>query len=169
MMQEHLVLEKFLGLLEQQSELYQLLLTVIDDEKRAVIAANLDKLNEAGKTKENLLLKLRILEEQRKHMLDQLATHLKQPVEILTLAKLSELVGPPHAHRLAGCRSKLLELIGKIRQANADNQDLFAHSLNLVRASVNLMNSLMSSSPVYYRTGNIHCHDHTGKILYGEI
>lgn len=169
MVQENLVIEKFLGLLEQQTELYRLLLAVIDDEKNAVLAANLEKLNEAGKAKENLLLKLRILEEQRKHLLDKLAKHLKQPVEILTLAKLSELVGQPHAHRLAGCRSRLLELIGTIRQVNADNRDLFAHSLNLVRASVNLMNSLMSSSSVYFRTGNIHCHDHTGKILYGEI
>ena len=169
MVQEHLIIEKFLGLLEQQTELYRLLLTVIDDEKNAVIAANLERLNEAGKTKENLLLKLRILEEQRKHLLDKLATHLKQPVGNLTLAKLSELVGQPHAHRLVGCRSMLLELIGRIQQANADNRDLFAHSLNLVRASVNLMNSLMSSSPVYFRTGNIHCHDHTGKILQGEI
>ena len=169
MVQEHLVLEKLIGLLEQQTELYRLLLTVIGDEKNAVIAANLEKLNEAGKTKENLLLKLRILEEQRKHLLDKLAKHLKQPVEILTLAKLSEFVGQPHANRLAGCRSKLLEHIGRIRQANADNRDLFAHSLNLVRASVNLLNSLMSSSPVYFRTGNIQCQDHTGKILYGEI
>jgi flagellar biosynthesis/type III secretory pathway chaperone len=169
MVQEHLIFEKFLGLLEQQTELYRMLLSVIDDEKNAVIAANLDKLNEAGKSKENLLLKLRILEEQRKHVLDELARHLKQPMETLTLAKLSELVGPPHAHRLADCRSMLLELIGKIRQANADNRDLFAHSLNLVRASVNLISSLTSSSPVYFRTGNIHCRDHTGKILHGEI
>jgi flagellar biosynthesis/type III secretory pathway chaperone len=169
MVQEHLILEKFLGLLEQQTELYGLLLTVIDDEKNAVLAANLVKLNEAGKAKENLLLKLRILEEQRKHLLDKLAAHLKQPVETLTLAKLSYLVGQPHAHRLADCRSILLNLIGKIRQANEDNRDLFAHSLNLVRASVNLINSLMSSSPVYFRTGNIHCRDHIGKILYGEI
>jgi flagellar biosynthesis/type III secretory pathway chaperone len=169
MVPEHLILEKFLGLLEQQTELYRLLLTVIDDEKNAVIAANLERLNEASKTKENLLLKLRILEEQRKHLLDKLAKHLKQPVGTLTLAKLSELVGQPQAHRLAGCRSMLLEIIGRIRQANADNRDLFAHSLNLVRASVNLMNSLMSSSPVYFRTGNIHCQDHTGKILHGEI
>jgi flagellar biosynthesis/type III secretory pathway chaperone len=169
MEQEHLVIEKFLGLLEQQTELYRLLLTVMDDEKNAVIAANLEKLNEAGKTKENLLLKLRILEEQRKHLLDKLAKHLKQPVEILTLAKLSELVGQSHAHRLTGCRTRLLALIERIRQANADNRDLFAHSLNLVRASVNLLNSLISSSSVYFRTGNVQYHDHTGKILYGEI
>lgn len=169
MVQEHLILDKFIGLLEQQTELYRLLLTVIDAEKNAVIAANLEKLNEACKTKENLLLKLRILEEQRKHLLDKLANHFKQPSGTLTLAKLSELVGQPHAHRLADCRTMLLEIIGKIRQANEDNRDLFAHSLNLVRASVNLINSLMSSSPVYFRTGNIHCSDHTGKILHGEI
>ena len=169
MEQEHFVLEKFIGLLAQQTELYRSLLTVIDDEKNAVIAANLEKLNEAGKIKENLLLKLRILEEQRKHLLDKLAKHLSQPAQILTLAKLSELAGPPHSHRLAHCREVLLDLIGRIRQANADNRDLFAHSLNLVRASVNLMNSLMSSSQVYFRTGNIQCHDHTGKVLFGEI
>ncbi|UCG07305.1 MAG: flagellar protein FlgN [Desulfobacterales bacterium] len=169
MTQQYLILDTFLGLLEQQTELFQVLLTVIDDERNAVIAANLEKLNEAGKIKENLLLKLRILEEQRKHLLAKLADHLHQPVEALTLAKLSQLVAEPYAHRLAGCRSMLAELIRKIRKANEDNRDLFAHSLNLVKSSINLINNLMSSSPVYFRTGNIHRRDHTGKILYSEV
>lgn len=169
MTQQYLILDTFLGLLEQQTELFQVLLTVIDDERNAVIAANLEKLNEAGKIKENLLLKLRILEEQRKHLLAKLADHLHQPVEALTLAELSQLVAEPYAHRLAGCRSMLAELIRKIRKANEDNRDLFAHSLNLVKSSINLINNLMSSSPVYFRTGNIHRRDHTGKILYSEV
>lgn len=168
-MQIHFLINKFLGLLKQVTELYQLLLDVIDNENRAVIFANLEKLNETGKVKENLLLKLRILEEQRKHLLVKLADHFHQPVEKLTLAKLSQLVGEPHAHQLEGCRSKLLALVTEIKEANEHNRDLFAHSLNLVKASVNLIHNLVSSSPVYFRTGNIRRSDQTGKILVGEV
>ena len=168
-MQFNLLLNKFLGLLEQVSQLFQSLLTVIDKEKKAVIAANLEKLNEAGKVKDNLLLKLRILEEQRIHLLAKLADHLDQPVENLTLTKLSQLVEEPHAIRLRAFRSRLLALVTKIQEANEHSRALFSHSIDLVKGSVNLLNNLMTSSPVYFRSGSIQNRAHTGKILYGEI
>ena len=169
MIQFNLILDNFLNLLDQISELYQALLTVLDNEKKAVIAANLKNLNEAGKVKDSLLRKLRILEEQRIHLLEQLASHLDQPVENLTLKNLSQFVKAPHASRLIRCRSKLLALVKKIQEANEHNKALFSHSIDLVKGSVNLLNNLMTASPVYFRSGNIQNHVHTGKILYGEI
>ena len=168
-MQLNLLLNKFLGLLNQVSELYQSLLTVLDKEKNAVIAANLEKLNEAGKIKDNLLLKLRILEEQRIHLSEQLADHLDRPLTELTLTKLSQWVQEPYAHQLKRCRSRLLTLLTKIQELNEHNKALFSHSIDLVKVSVNLLNNLMTLSPVYFRSGNIEHRNQTGKILYDEI
>jgi flagellar biosynthesis/type III secretory pathway chaperone len=72
-MQLNGLLTKLSGLLEQETELYQALLAAIDEEKRAVISSNLTQLNETTKVKENLLLTLRILDEQRSHLLRKLA------------------------------------------------------------------------------------------------
>jgi flagellar biosynthesis/type III secretory pathway chaperone len=63
----------------------------------------------------------------------------------------------------------LVSLIAKIQDANHRNRDLFSHSLELVKGSMNLLNNLMASSPVYFRTGDIQQRDQTGKILHGEV
>ena len=51
-MQNTILLNKFLGLLEQASELYQSLRDVIEKEKNAVITTDLSMLNEAAKAKD---------------------------------------------------------------------------------------------------------------------
>jgi flagellar biosynthesis/type III secretory pathway chaperone len=168
-MQLNGLLTKLSGLLEQETELYQALLAAIDEEKRAVISSNLTQLNETTKVKENLLLKLRILDEQRSHLLRKLADLLGESKEALSLKKLSQMVEIPHASRLERCRMKLISLIANIQAANQRNRDLFSHSLELVKGSMNLLNNLMASSPVYFRTGNIQQRDQTGKILQGEV
>ena len=168
-MQLNGLLTKLSGLLEQETELYQALLAAIDEEKRAVISSNLTKLNETTKVKENLLLKLRILDEQRSHLLRKLADLLGESKAALSLKKLSQMVEIPHASRLECCRTKLISLIANIQAANQRNRDLFSHSLELVKGSMNLLNNLMASSPVYFRTGNIQQRDQTGKILHGEV
>ena len=157
------------GLLEQEIELYRALLAAIDKERRAVIATDLEKLNDSTKVKENLLLKLRILDEQRSHLLRRLAGSVGRPEDVLSLKNLSQMVEAPHASRLRRCRTKLLSLIAKIQAANNQNRALFSHSLELVKGSMNLLNNLMISSPVYFRNGDIQAHDQTGKILQGEV
>ena len=168
-MQLNGLLNELSGLLEQETEFYQALLAAIDNEKQAVIAANLEKLIETTKAKENLLLKLRILDEQRSHLLRKLSDLLGQPEETLSLKNLSQMVAAPYASRLKRCRTKMLSLIGKIQAANSQNRALFSHSLELVKGSMNLLNNLMTSSPVYFRTGDLQRHAQTGKILHGEV
>jgi flagellar biosynthesis/type III secretory pathway chaperone len=168
-MQLNGLLSKLCGLLEQETDLYRALLAAVDDEKRAVIASNLGQLNETTKIKENLLLKLRILDEQRSHLLRELAEVLGEPRESLSLKKLSQMVETPHALRLEGCRTRLISLIANIQAANHRNRDLFSHSLELVKGSMNLLNNLMASSPVYYRSGDIQQQGQTGKLLHGEV
>ena len=163
------ILNKLLGLLEHQTDLYQDLLTLIEKEKQAVIATDLAGLNETAKVKDNLLLKIRILDEQREHLLRKLADELEHPVQELTLTRLSQLVEAPQANRLKRLRSAFSSIIAKIQQANDRNRTLFSHSLELVRSSVNLLNNVMTISPVYFSSGCIQHRDQTGKIVYKEI
>ena len=67
------LLDKLIGLLVHATELYQSLLAVVQNEKDAVVGLNLKQLNEACKAKDNLLLKLRILEEQRQQVMLRVA------------------------------------------------------------------------------------------------
>jgi flagellar biosynthesis/type III secretory pathway chaperone len=165
---EHL-LEKLFGLLEHTTELYQSLFAVVQKEKDAVVGLNLQQLNAACKAKDNLLLKLRILEEQREQLMDRLAVILNWGPHEISLTQLSNLVKQPDADRLRTCSTKLLSLIQKLQEANQQNKMLLSHSLELVQGSYDLLNNVMAANPVYYRSGDLRKSKQTGKLLSGDV
>jgi len=165
---EHL-LNKLIGLLEHTTELYQSLFAVVQNEKNAVVGLDLQQLNEACKAKDNLLLKLRILEEQREQIMVRLAAEIGCSSQGLTLTQLSLLVDESYARRLTGLSRDLLALIQSLQDATQQNKFLMSHSMQLIRGSYNLLNNLMAANPLYYRSGNVQNTDQTGKLVSGAI
>ena len=165
---EHL-LEKLLGLLEHATELYQSLFAVVQLEKDAVVELNLQQLNQACKAKDNLLLKLRILEEQREQLMDKLASDLGHSPQEISLTQLSQWVEEPYAGMLRVRSTELLSLIQRLQEANKQNKVLLSHSLELIQGSYNLLSNAMADSPVYYRGGDVQHNGQTGKLLCGDI
>ena len=163
------LLNKLFGLLEHATELYQSLFNVVHKEKDAVVGLNLQQLNEACKTKDNLLLKLRILEEQREQLMDKLAVDLNCEPHEISLTQLSNMVNEPHAGRLRAASTRLLSLIQELQEANQQNKMLLSHSLELVQGSYNLLNNVMAANPVYHRDGDLHKNRPTGKLLRGDV
>ena len=163
------LLEKLLGSLEQATELYQSLFRVLQNEKDVVVGLNLKQLNEACKAKDNLLLKLRILEERRVQLMDRVAAELGRSPQGLTLTELSQLVDEPYADRLRDRCTDLLALMHTLQDVTRQNKFLMSHSLQLVQGSYNLLNNLTAANPVYYRSGNIRNHGQTGKLVNGDI
>ena len=165
---EHL-LKKLLGLLEHATELYQSLFAVVQQEKDAVVGLNLHQLNHACKAKDNLLLKLRILEEQREQLMDQLASELNCSPQEISLTQLSQWVEEPYAGMLRERSTELLSLIQTLQEANQQNKALLSHSLELIQGSYNLLNNAMATSPVYYRRGDVQNNGQTGKLVCNDI
>ena len=165
---EHL-LKKLLGLLEHATELYQSLFAVVQQEKDAVVGLNLQQLNQACKAKDNLLLKLRILEEQREQLMDKLASELNCSPQEISLTQLSQWVEEPYAGMLRERSTDLLSLIQTLQEANQQNKALLSHSLELIQGSYNLLNNAMAASPVYYRRGYVQNNGQTGNLVCGDI
>jgi flagellar biosynthesis/type III secretory pathway chaperone len=163
------LVNKLLGLLEEETELYRSLLSILQKEKKAVVASQLDELNEAGKEKESLILKIRILEEQRLRVQRRLADSFRYDPQELTLTKLSQLVGEPYSIRLKICYSNLLTLIPSIREINHSNKSLLTHSLELVRGSLTLLNNFVAPNAVYHRSGEMQMSGKSGNVLSGEV
>ncbi len=163
------LMENFLGALEVETELYRSLLSVVLREKEALLNSQLEDLNEASKEKENLLLKIRILEEQRMHMSDKLADFFGCPSQDLTLKRLSQLVEEPYSKRLEACRSELLTLIKDMQETNLANKTMIAHSLDLIKGSISLLDGLMASNKIYYPTGRLQNNNYGGKVFAGKI
>lgn len=165
---EHL-LKKLIELLEHATELYQALLAVIEQEKDAVVGLNLQQLNRACKAKDNLLLKLRILEEQREQLMDKLASGLECSPQEISLTQLSQWVEEPYAGMLRERSTKLLLLIKTLQEANQQNKTILTHSLELIQGSYNLLNHAMAAGPVYYRGGDVQNNRQTGKLVCSDI
>ena len=165
---EHL-LKKLLRLLEHATELYQSLFAVVQQEKEAVVSLNLQHLNQACKAKESLLLKLRILEEQREQLMDKLASDLGCSPQEISLTQLCQWVEEPYAGLFRERSTDLLALIQKLQKANRQNKSLLSHSLELIQGSYNLLNNAMADSPVYYRRGDVQKNRPTGRLLCGDI
>ena len=164
-----LLLNDLLGLLEGEIGLYASMLLALQKEKKAIVDSNHEELNETSREKENLFLKIRILEEQRLSVLEKLARNLGHPAQDLTLSKLSQLVQEPQSTQLVGCHSTFLSLAQSIQEINLSNKALLTHSLDLVNGSLSLLSDLLSSSPVYYRTGKMEAGDQSGRLLSGKI
>jgi flagellar biosynthesis/type III secretory pathway chaperone len=165
---EHL-LKKLLGLLEHATELYQSLFAVVKQEKDAVVGLNLQQLNRACKAKDNLLLKLRILEEQREQLMDRLAAELDCSPQAISLTQLSQWVEEPYAGTLRERSTDLLSLIQRLQEANQQNKFLLSHSLELIQGSYHMLNNAMAANPVYYRSGDVQNKEQTGKLWCGDI
>jgi flagellar biosynthesis/type III secretory pathway chaperone len=168
-MKMELMINQLLGVLERESELYRSMLTVIDKESKAAVRADLNALTEASEEKENILVKLRLIEEQRIRLVREMAETLGYPLRDFTITMISQLVGEPFAGRLSQAGADLSKVLNTVKDANHRNKQLFEHSRELLRGSFNLLSELTQSDMVYYRTGNVQRTYQTGKCVNGEI
>jgi hypothetical protein len=164
-----LMLEHLLNHLSRETQLYQSMLAVIAKEKEAAVRSELDALNEAAAEKEKIMTALGKVDEQRRQLVKCLAEALGSPFQDLTLKKLSQLVNEPFAGRLRQAGTDLLAVLNQVQESNRRSKQLFEHSLELLRGGFNLLNELLSSNTVYYRTGNIRSSYSTGKCVSSDI
>jgi flagellar biosynthesis/type III secretory pathway chaperone len=168
-MKLNMALEQLIDILRRETGLYQSLLTVIDKEKEAAVRSKLNALNEAGVEKENIMIELRHSDEQRRRLVRCLADELGYPFQDLTLKKLSQLVDEPLAGQLRQASTDLTTVLSRAQETNQRTKQLFEHSLELLRGAFNLLNELLSSNTIYYRTGNINSSNTTGKCVCSDI
>ena len=164
-----MLLNNLLIRLKGKIGIYASMLLAKKKKKKAIVDSNHNELIETSREKENLFLKIRILEEQRLSVLEKLAQGLGQTSQDLTLSKLSQLVQEPQSTQLVDCHSTFLSLAQSIQEINLSNKELLTHSLDLVKGSLSLLSDLLSSNPVYYRTGKMEAADQSGRLLSGKI
>ena len=163
------VYDDFLDLLDGEAALYRALLSVLGDEKNAIMASDLVGLEKTGKEKEALFLKIRKTEDQRQIMVKELARSLRCSHHGLTVTKLAELVEAPYAVRFRKFCSDLLPLAKTIRDVNDGNKALLRHSVELVRSSFAFLNSLIAADAVYHSSGKMQQYHQSGKVLSGSV
>ena len=168
-MKMDLLINELLRVIERESEIYRSMLAVIEKERKAAVQSDLNVLNIAAEEKEDILVKLGIVEEQRTRLVKEMAEALGYPPREITLTMISQVVGEPFAGRLRRAGNDLSTVLNSVRDANHSNKQLFEHSIELLKGSFNILSELTRSDTVYYRTGNIQRTYQTGNCVNGEI
>ncbi len=162
-------IDELIDIFQKQIKLHQSLLSVLMDENTSIIESDLAGLNSANSEKETLILKVKNLEEKRLILVVEIAELLDENSQNITLKRLCEITEEPHSTKLNDCRSRLVSLTKNVRELNEENKILLTQAVELVRGSFMLLDNLMSSNSVYYRTGEIGNKGQSGRVISGEI
>ncbi len=156
-------------LLVDEVGLYRFLLSVYQDERQALLSFVLDNITATSKKKENLILKVKILEEQRIHVIHQIAEMLNQPASGLTLTRLAEKVDIRYSHKLLTLGSELSSVLEEMGVLHRANRSLITHSQGLVSGSLAFLSNNLAPDPVYHRDGSVSTQGQNGRLVTRTI
>lgn len=148
-----LLLTDLSDLLGKELDAYRSLLSLLQKERRIVVECSVEELIQANKEKENLVLKIRILDQSREAILEGLADTMGLSRDGLTLSALEQRLKGPLATQLRTLRSELSAILKSIRDVNEENRVFLQHSVDFVKGSLALIRYLTVSSPKYMASG----------------
>lgn len=149
------LLHDLVALLSQEAAEYRQLLTLLEDEERALLAGESGRVVELTKRKETLALEIKVLEEARATLMGRLAAELTVPVESVTLTGLLDLAPADEVPSLRELRDELSDLTRRLFETNRRNGFLLERSLAHVRGALALLTSLVTQQPTYEPTGRL--------------
>jgi flagellar biosynthesis/type III secretory pathway chaperone len=135
--------QAIISILKEQINSYKMLLDLLRKERTCLIDIDAEKVEEFSKEKDTVLMKLRLLEEERVKLIEKFAEDRGIPGNI-NLQKLGELTGESIFTNL---RSQLKSLLQSIDEMNEFNRILIDRSIRYFKASTSFFSSF-SSEPM---------------------
>ncbi len=160
---------KLLALLMDKISLFESFYLVFEHEKKAVVNSDIVRLNEICAQKSIFFDEIRNLGNQSSEILKEFSDFFSfSPVE-MTIGRLCQFLDGDKSAKLFKYRLKLLELINIIKEQNQKNMALLEHSSSIKQQSLNQLNQLIASDPVYHKSGKIYCGKSRGSVLSGAV
>ncbi|WP_373497769.1 flagellar protein FlgN [Desulfococcus sp.] len=163
------LLDRFIGIVEEEAGLYARMPAILQREKRAVADADRVALSRTLAEKETLITLIQSIEEQRIEMHAAFSDILGRSRERLTLRRIAGQLPEPHASRMKAAGEKLAALIRRIQDANRTNRGLIEHHLELVQGAITFFERVRKPHQVYHRTGELKPVRTTGRVFSGKI
>jgi|Deesub1362A_J573_1020465.scaffolds.fasta_scaffold00087_104 flagellar biosynthesis/type III secretory pathway chaperone len=132
--------EAITNILNEQVSGYRMLLDLLQKERACLLDLNTEGVEGLAKEKDTLVLRLRLLEEERIRLMKKFSEENPQSglSEDMSLRKLGEVTGDSAFQDI---RSKLVSLLQSIEELNESNRVLIERSLNYVRSTANFFGS----------------------------
>ena len=162
-------IEALIEVLERSEAVYQQLLPVFEQEKRAAHTSDPESFSCAVEEKEELLAQLRPLERQRQMLINQLSAAWHLPAGELRLSTLVQHTRGEQAVRIKRLSSSLAGLLQNLKAANEENRALIQHCLDIVHGALGCLQHWMMPTKVYGASGRMNLDKHSGKLVSGVI
>jgi flagellar biosynthesis/type III secretory pathway chaperone len=141
------------AILLEQEKCCNSLVGLLQRERTHLVEFNASAVEELAKEKDTLLLRLRLLEEERQRLAAALAAEWPGVREgEVTLRAIAERTGDAE---LSGIRLKLISLAQSIEDLNNFNRHLIDRSLNSIRSATGFFNAFGSRRPETAGSGTL--------------
>jgi len=137
-----------INILKEQVHSYEQFLELLKRERKSLINIRPREIEEIAKEKDTMLMRLKLLEEERQRLVSKFKNEYKIDKEI-NLQDISKITGN---HIFRSLRSELLSILRTIEEMNRFNNLLIERSINFLRSTTNFFDAFMHKKS-YSSTG----------------
>jgi flagellar biosynthesis/type III secretory pathway chaperone len=123
--------EAIINILQEQIKSYKALLVLLKEEKECLVNIKPDKVSELSKEKDTIVMRLRLLEEERVRLVNEFVRE-NQISGKVNLKQLATITGNDDFITL---RSKLVSLLQNVEEMNKFNSLLIDRSINYIKTT----------------------------------
>lgn len=137
------LMEELIATLRKEQEAYQELLPVAEKKTQAIIANDLQAVQNITETEQAAIGKISGLEQKRTEIMKNIGIVLNKKVSELTLPNLINLLEkqPQEQQMLAQIHKELTEVLNRLSEVNGHNKNLIEQSLEMISYNMNLLQS----------------------------
>ncbi len=154
-----------LEILQEEIQIYRSLVDLLQEEQEGLIQAKIDSIEEVEKKKENVLLKIRLLEESRIGLIQKIRSSCGLSEDEMTLGRIIQVADQRYKKDLGRCQADLRELVTTVSNLSRMNQRLVGHSLDYLKGSLTLLNQLTGRGATYQQDGHITAGDGESRVI----
>ncbi|RJQ45416.1 MAG: flagellar protein FlgN [Nitrospiraceae bacterium] len=126
-----------INILEEQVNTYKRLLDLLEEERQCLVSINAEKIEEISKVKDTVVMRLRLLEEERIRLMKKFA----EDNGILNGINLDDLGRHTGNGAFSELRSRMLSILQNIDEMNKVNSILIDRSLRYIKTTASFFHS----------------------------
>lgn len=142
-------------ILERKIELYDRLIHIFSEEWKAITEYSRERLLEVMEQKENVLVQVGEVNQEREAILRRMSKHWNIPVDRITLKKIAEFKNNPWSMSMILHQKRIKGQIEKIKKLNALNRKLIQRSATSMRESMNVLYKAEAGYTPYHANGQV--------------
>lgn len=142
------LMEEMIQTLNAEDELYGKLIPIEEEKTRAIIANDLEALQDITAREHELVDQTTALEHKREQVAIDIATVLGQDPKTITLEQIASVLKnqPEDQKKLREVHDRLRKTVSRLQTVNNQNKDLLKEAIDMVEYNMNVIRSTRMSS-----------------------